>query len=533
MTPCGILRLPAQRRGATMFLSRLERRVAPPPPPVDLTGVSALEQRGLIALAAQLRDPWEGYCSTPPLTRFHQSQVRNRYLRAASQVGKTMGCAREAWMYAGDCHPFRIVPRESGLGLIAVGALEGTPLKGVLTALWNTRPEHLIDWERTCWLGPHHTPTNLTIYLKNGSVIKIVSSKGGSTGAAGVQADWVWIDEPPRRDKFAELVARVTQTGGHIWLSFTPVDSEQDLSWLKLYLEGDVEKGIPPGSPGWFGINMELSTTSCPWMEEQDVRVIYDQTPGWIADQRLRGAWDTPPIDAYFQLDAHLHDICIPLDTEGLQVGAWRYVASGDHGELAAHEHFVFFRVRKCRDARRKVRVQIQVLTEYVSLTRTNVAEDAAGIKVALEKLAAQEGDGNLAIPVMWRWTADINSAGKLSTGVSVNDALSCALGMPAGTIKPPDKSAGSVERGLIQLRAMTDSRPCDFRIASGSTKNVGAPQMWRSLARHKGKEDGTKHAIDALRYGVGPYLSVDSLEVRDLPEPAPALSFIVPTRRG
>lgn len=212
----------------------------------NFSWLSLKKQKAINRMGGKLEHPWKGYVPTPVLARFHRSCVRHRYIRAASQAGKTMGCAREAWMYAGDCHPFRKVPRKSGLGIIAVGALEGTPLKGVLMALWNTRPEHLIDWDRTNWLGPHHTPTGMSIYMKNGSVIKFVSSRGGSTGVASVPADWVWIDEPPKKDRFAELYARVTQTDGHIWLSFTALDSEQDLRWLQLYLEGDEEKGIPP-----------------------------------------------------------------------------------------------------------------------------------------------------------------------------------------------------------------------------------------------------------------------------------------------
>lgn len=491
---------------------------------------------GAVLLAARMTDPWEGYCSTPPLSRFHQSQARNRYLRAASQVGKTMGCAREAWMYAGNCHPFRVVPRMSGLGLIAVGALEGTPLKGVLTALWNTRPDHLIDWERTCWLGPHHTPTNLTIYLKNRSVIKIVSSKGGSTGAAGVQADWVWIDEPPKKDKFSELMARVTQTGGHVWLSFTPVDSEQDLTYLMLYLEGDPAKGIPPESPGWHGINMALSVESCPWMKEEDVTAIYDQTPGWIADQRLRGAWDTPPVDAYFRLDPEIHALHVPFDTTGLDVGAWWPLGHADHGELAGHQHVCLSLIRKCRSSTGRLSAQVATVGEYRSRGRTSFDEDAVGIKAELVKISLGLPRGafplaaELADPARWNWVGDINSAGKGMAGYSANEALAVALGLRRDAFKKPDKSAGSVENGLVRLKTSLDTRPCPIRIARGvDTTSINAPELWRAIVRHKGKEDETKHALDAWRYGIVDFLTDGSPAIQRLPDPPRRASFAMP----
>jgi phage terminase large subunit-like protein len=514
-----------------MFLSDLPPYVPPSQVQVDLTRMSAAERRALVLTAERLQDPWLGYVASPVLEAFHRSCALNRYLRAASQAGKTMGCAREAWMYATQTHPFRVTPRKSGLGLIAVGSKEGTASIGVTTALWNTRPPHLIDWDLTHWTGPTHWPAGGLIHLTNGCVIRILTSRGGSTGAASVQADWIWIDEPPKMDKFSELMARVTSTGGAVWLSFTPYDSEQDLTWLKLYLEGEPDRGRPPESPGWERFIMELNTINCPWMSLGSVAQIWSQTPGWIADQRLRGAWDTPPPNAYFRLDPGVHDKSVPLDIEGLQVGAWFYVASGDHGELAGHEHFVFFRVRKVRDAARRLRVQVQILTEYASVTRSNVADDARGIQAALGRLATQEGDPSLAVPAAWKWSADINSAGKLAAGVSVNEALSVALGMRADKIERPDKSAGSVERGLVTLKTALDSFPCDFRLASGSTglEGVGAPKTWIAMARHKGKDDATKHAMDAIRYGVCPYLDLSSHEVDLLPEPLKPRAFAAP----
>lgn len=514
-----------------MLLSRLPRREPKPPAELDLSGMTAAEKAAICALADELAHPWLGYAASPVGESFHRSQAENRYIIAASQSGKTMTCAREAWMYAGDQHPFREVVKVSGLGIIAVGSLEGTASIGALTALWKTRPDHLIDWTRTTWSGPTHWPPGGMIYMRNGNIIKIISSRGGSTGAASVQADWVWIDEPAKKDKFSELLARVTQTNGHVWLSFTPLDSEQDLTWLRHYLEGDADKGIPAEAPGWARFNMELSVENCPWMSQEQVDRIWQQTPAWIADQRLKGSWDTPPVNAYFKLDINEHDIDMPYP-DGLRCGAWVNIATGDHGELAGHEHFVFLQVRKVVPATGQVFAQLRVLGEYVSAGRTSIDEDAEGIKAALSTIARDYGQASLAIPSMWRWKGDINTAGKGMAGVTVNEALAMALGMRRDVFELPDKSAGSVDNGSVLIRAALDQRPSPIRIATGARK-FGAPQLWRSLSHHKGKNDHTKHAIDALRYGAAPYLEPGSWAIQQLPNPERTRAFAAPLSVG
>lgn len=476
-----------------------------------------------MTLASVLTHPWDGYTPTETTAAFHQSEAKHRYIRAASQSGKTMAGAREAWMYAGDCHPYRLVPRSAKYGIIAVGSLEGTSYTGVVNALWDTRPHHLIDWSRTRWAGRGSKVVNDTIWMKNGSAIRIVSSIGGSTGAASVQADWVWIDEPPKRDKFSELIARTTQTMGHVWLTFTPFDSVQDLTWLKLYLEGDPQRGVPPEAPGWVGYTMELNRVNCPWMQQSQVDEMYRDTPVWVADQRLKGAWDTPPANAYFCMDHSAHDVSVQFETEGCRVGPWHQVASADHGELAGHQHVVFSLVRKLIPQVGVPFAQAAAVAEYVSSERSSFEADAVGIRKTLD-LLGQSCDwlprNRLRDPATWSWVGDVNTAGKGMAGVTANEALAMALGLRRDAFRTPDKGAGSVSAGTVALKAALDTRPCQVRVASGSTGLVGAPVLWRALTRHRGVDDATKHAVDAWRYGIVEYLEPGSVPVRDLPSP-------------
>ena len=499
---------------------------------MDVTGYDEAARLSIVRLSNCLADPWRGYVPTPPMSSFHLSLAINRYVIAASQVGKTMGGAREAWMYATLTHPYRTVPSSARYGIIAVGSLDGTAYTGVLKAMWNTRPHHLIDWSKTKWLGETSRPTNDTIWLKNGHTIRFVSSRGGSTGAAGIQADWIWIDEPAKQDRFSELIARTTQTEGHIWLTFTAVDTEQDLTWLKLYLEGDADNNVPPESPGWEKHNMELSVDSCPWMTQSQVDAVEAKTPAWIADQRLKGKWDSPPTNGYFNIDYKLHDLAVPFYTVDCTVGPWVALASADHGELAGHEHVVFILARKVKPAAGPTYAHVAVVGEYVSSKRTTVDEDAAGIKRELSKIANHIADyklgdlrvgspGGLANPAAWDWTGDINSSGKAGdAGESINEALERALGLRKGAIKTPNKRGGTVTEGRVRIRTALTQADCPIRLAGGATGQLGAPQLIKSMMRHVGKDDNTKHAVDALRYGVYDYLEAGSREVRDLPDP-------------
>jgi len=515
--------------------SRLPPAPPRPRPQIDLSTLNVDDKRSLVRTASLFEHPWYGYGPTPIAGEFHRSQARDRYLRAASQVGKTLACARESWMYAGNCHPYREVPRKAKLGLIAVGSLEGTAYDGVNRALYATRPDHLIDWDRTTWNGKNFVGNY--VFMKNGSAFRLVSSRGGSTGAASVTADWVWVDEPAKRDKFSELLARRTQTDGHVWLSFTPYDSEQaDLNWLRNYLEGDADRGTPPESPGWHGFNVELSVHNCPWMLQEQVDFVYAQTPTHVAEQRLKGAWETPPIDGYFLLEQDVHDWNVnPFDTDPMYCGPWHWEATADHGELAMHEAVVFYGVRKVRRKAPLIGfgVEFMFVGEYQSSSRTGFDEDAVEIKKVLDRIGRHLENETLKNPAAWSWVGDINSAGKGMAGISANEAMAQALGIRKDAFRTPDKSPGSVDDGLLKLKTAIDSRPTPLRLASGSQGHLGTPNLWRALRGHNGKADSTKHFVDAIRYGVVPYLSLDAVALSRLGNPQLVQAFAPPTKRS
>lgn len=272
---------------------------------------------------------------------------------------------------------------------------------------------------------------------------------------------------------------------------------------------------------------MELSVANCPWMTQPQVDEVWAGTPKWIAAQRLRGEWSSPPTDGYFTLDASIHGDNEEWEGDERH-GVWIGLAMADHGELAKHEHVIFAMVRKAVRKDKTAYAQVRIVGEYVSESRTSIDQDAAGIRIQLGEVATLLEDPKWSNPNAWSWVGDINSAGKSGGGLTVNQALAAALGMRADKIVKPNKSPGSVDEGLIRLAQALVEDPCPIRVRSvqsGQSK-ASAPALWYAMCHHKGKEDATKHAIDALRYGVVPYLNTSSAAFRGLPGPAAPPAF-------
>ena len=480
------------------------------------SSLTSEEREAVLALARALQDPWTGYVPTPAMLEFHRSQAKNRALIAASQIGKTYALAREVWWTLTGTHPYRQTTRVSGIGVLSVGSLRGLSFVAVMKALHDTMPAHLIDWDRTAWNGVSFTGPR--VVMKDGAHLEVISSRGGSTGAAGAPADVVAVDEPPKPNRWSDLVARVTRTGGPIILACTPYDSEQDLTWLQQYLEGDPDTGAPAEAPGWDVRHVPLSVQSCPWMTQAQVDDVVANAPAYTAGQRLRGEWTTVRSDGTFVVDKTHDPLLSPLP-EGRSYGPWVGFAGVDHGELAGHQAAVLSLARQVLGEG----VQVWTCGEHVSRTRSSFAEDAVQIRKEIARIAHETGLPHLNDPGAWNWWGDLNSAGKGLAGISANDALCDALGMRRGRILKANKGPGSVEHGLVVLRGVLDRRPCPWRLS-------GCPALTRALRMHPGA-DG-EHLIDALRYGLVPLLQGDTAVTRLLPAARPPAEMAPPVRR-
>lgn len=427
------------------------------------------------------------YTPTPGQRRAHEMQARLRALIAANRVGKTKWGGAESWYQATGRHPYRVVRRKKGVMWICVGTW-GKPYQAVAKHLYELAPKDLIDWKKTEYQSHGHW-RNHRITLRDGYEIGFVSSKGSSVSAASDGADALWIDEPPKKHQMGELLARTSDVNGPVWLTCTPVDSEQDLTWLQHYLEGNPEEGTGPQGD-WHLTRITYSPENVPWKTAEEIEEQVALYGPWEYAQRVLGEWHGAVVGRWLP---HFVEDCIFTDADLEAMGGLPPIVelalAMDHGEGAGKQVCYLL----AWDGHR-----LWVLGEYVNKEHTDPDTDAAGI----ERILTAWGVDWFAIDRAW---GDTNSLGKAGAGITVNAALELAIARrlklpaPPFRIEPAAKGAGSVKRGtkVIDLAFLSGR----LRVHASCRKLIRAGQMWR------GADDEHKHAIDGVRYGAVEYL--------------------------
>ena len=407
---------------------------------------------------------------------FHGDNARLRALIAANQVGKSRAGAAETWWHATGTHPQRPIARHEGLGWICV-ATWGRPYQQVVRNLMATCPRDLVDWGKTTHVPDDDRFVNNQIVMKDGFTIRFVPTGGGSTNAAAGTVDWLWIDEPPARAKWGELLMRPSRWQGPIWLTCTPWDSTQDLTWLRTELEGDAEKGTPPAAP-WQIHRARKLPSYVPWMAPEAVMADRLLVPEAESAIRNDGEWEGAIQGRFFTTYGPPFDQLPKVEAPG---APWQLVGGLDYGEGAGKTAGPITAQRRRADGMPEIRA----LTEYVSDHASTVQDDAAGVRTAL-------GGIKLTVRDVSRWVGDTNTLGKASPGARVNQAMARALGVPH--IQDADKRPGAPDTGwrlLAQAMGMglihVDAARC--------------PRLDRALKRWRGLDDDSKHILDGFRY--------------------------------
>lgn len=430
---------------------------------------------------------------------FHADPARLRAIIAGNQTGKSRAGAAEAWWCATGTHPWRHVPRNEGLGWICV-ATWGRPYQQVVRNLMATCPRQLVDWNRTTYVEDDDRFVNHQIVLLDGFTIRFVPTGGGSTNAAAGTVDWLWIDEPPAASKWGELLKRPSRHQGPIWETCTPWDSTQDLTWLKLELEGEPEKGIAPRAP-WSITRAPYLPAYVPWMRPADVYTERSLVPAAESPIRNDGCWEGAVQGRYFTAYQPPYNAlpATPSDTNT----PWQICVGADHGEGAGSTAVPISAQRR----RANNIPEIHFISEYVSTDRSSIVDDARGIRQALRAV-------NLDLADVSRWWGDTNTLGKASPGARVNAALATQFRqllldeaattrrspaeltpiVPVIRIDDADKRPGAPDTGW-RLMALALGLGCIHVDAAR------CPQLDRALNRWQGKDDGYKHILDGARY--------------------------------
>lgn len=404
---------------------------------------------------------------SPKQEAFHRSTHKRRIVRAGNQVGKTKMCADEAWSFALGVNPYKDVPPGPTRGLV-IAADYQSYIDVVGFSLHQSCPHWaLVDSDYDTNRGWK----NNRILLKNGSSITFRWGGSKSTAVAGLVCDWVWIDEPPPQHLFSEAMTRVAVRNGYAFLSMTPIGRPVD--WLREHVEGDPDKGTE-AREDWEQFVIRLTVEDCPHRTQESIDT---QMAGYLPSempQRRDGAWEGSVADRAlecFELDS-------VVDWELDVMGRSMVRLSLDHGEKAS---------RQTALAALYNADKILVFAENASTTATAIEDDAREI----EELLRQHG---MTVQDVDEAVGDINSAGKMARGRSVNDELGAALDLEISKAKKGkvSDSVYYVNMALKERRLFIHSR------CVGLIKSM---LNWK----HESKYEDLKHFIDALFYLVSP----------------------------
>lgn len=238
--------------------------------------------------------------------------------RAGNRQGKsTVGCAELIFRARGK-HPFKTV--KAGpvrLALVCFSAPQSVEIQRVLWDLVDKSElkEGVEFSARTGFRG--HRPV---VEFKNGSSITVYSSAQGAGALAGAEFDYVLLDEPPSQDVFDEALQRVTNTGGSLGLTLTPINGPP-LPWLRALCEAgtvvDYHQVLTPESQvsPLTGL-VRRSKDGRPW-DASFIEELRSKTNPIDAPIRLDGEWEsrsTGQFFACFDKDRHISRVLPNVD---------------------------------------------------------------------------------------------------------------------------------------------------------------------------------------------------------------------------
>jgi phage terminase large subunit-like protein len=174
---------------------------------------------------------------------FHGSALRNRWVFGGNRTGKTVSGGAETVWYATGQHPYKQIK---------------TPNRGWVVSLTNEVQRDVAQKEVLRWLPKHmikdvqmrqgrrdslETGIIDFIQLTNGSIIGFKSCDQGRAKFQGTSQHYIWFDEEPPEDIFAECKMRVLDTVGDIWGTMTPL---QGLTWVydTIYMNETQDKEV-------------------------------------------------------------------------------------------------------------------------------------------------------------------------------------------------------------------------------------------------------------------------------------------------
>ena len=175
---------------------------------------------------AAIRPTIYGYKPMEKQERFHSSGAKGRLFLGGNRSGKTVGGATEAVMWLTGKHKWLRTPPPPIRGrCVSVDFVNGVE-KIVRPEIAKWLP--LSELKGGSWETAYDKELR-TLYLENGSFIEFMSYDQALEKFAGTSRHFVWFDEEPPHSIFNECLLRLVDTGGHWWITMTPVNG---MTWV-------------------------------------------------------------------------------------------------------------------------------------------------------------------------------------------------------------------------------------------------------------------------------------------------------------
>ena len=436
----------------------------------------------------------------------------HRLARAGNKLGKTYHAAHETDAWCRGVHPTHPLPVPLKV-LYVVADLENAYADDVCEIFRETLcPDDLHPSCRYTAEGGYTVPgrgnRKRGIRYRNGSSVIFRSGTQDGAALAGVKADALVVNEPPRQRHWGEALRAVAHSGGPVLVVFTPMDEHgvsRDLVWLRRYVEGG-EGSAPRGR--FVQIVGRLCPENAPHRSPENVREQIDLMPAAELAQRRDAAWTGPATGRMFtNWDTSQRFAWEPEagkdwpELPGIAAGVEVQIGiSLDHGEGAGREVALLYAYLDQGAAS-----AVWILDEYRSPERTILARDAAEIVKLLDR-------NGLNLLDVDRWHGDVNSAGKMfAVGLNrkLEQEFAALLGRPRTARVVEIRSAKKGRGGRLMTvrygtRILNEALGAHtLWISSRCAALAHDFERWMGDERHK---DG----IDAARYG-----AVDLLEAR------------------
>lgn len=199
-----------------------------------------------IDLERELRSRFALYKPYPKQMEFHNSLASCRLISGANQSGKTIAGTHECAFQATGIYPDWY---KGWKGHSRIDVVSGKPVFTVVVAATDSKTlrdsimkklvgSELDDFSDGLIAKKYQVPGSIVkarsvtglldsiqIYRDDGSICTMYfrSYEQGRENLQSLTADYVYCDEEPPQDVYAELMSRLNATGGHFAMAFTPL----------------------------------------------------------------------------------------------------------------------------------------------------------------------------------------------------------------------------------------------------------------------------------------------------------------------